>query len=110
MGLASIFKIGTHVIVMLGCVLPVCGLWACGGRRSVHSSAAHYLNTARVALAIEQSILSQRGLHARVYCPAEVPQIKGQRFTCIASVSGVAPATFAVVQVDAQGHVQYASK
>jgi hypothetical protein len=97
------------MIVMLVCLLSVCGLWACG-EQAAPSNAGHYLNTTRIALAIKQSILSQRGLHARVYCPVEVPQIKGQRFTCIASVSRVAPATFTVIQVDAQGHVQYASK
>jgi hypothetical protein len=99
------------VIVVLGCVLPAYGLWACGGRQSAHSpNARHYLNTGRVELAIKQSILSQRGLHARVYCPLKVPQIEGQRFTCIASASRVAPTAFTVVQVDAQGHVQYTSK
>ena len=86
-----------------------CGLSACGSAGPTGVHAQRYLDTSRVALAIEQSTFSQRGLRAHAYCPSEVPQIKGQRFTCIAYAARVAPAIFTVVQLDAQGHVRYAA-
>jgi hypothetical protein len=92
---------------LCGVVVLVCGLSACGSTRPAGTSAQRYLDTSRVALAIERSTLSQRGLHAYAYCPSEVPQIKGQSFTCIAYAARVAPATFTVVQLDARGHVRY---
>jgi hypothetical protein len=88
----------------------VCGLSACGSTGTDSPHAQRYLNTSRVALAIERSTLSQRGLHAQAYCPSEVPQMEGQRFTCIAYAAKVRPAIFTVVQLDAQGHVRYTAQ
>jgi hypothetical protein len=93
-----------------GIVALACGLSACGSGQTSISNNQHYLNTSRIELAIEQSILSQRGLHAHAYCPSEIPQIKDQRFTCIAYAARLTPTIFKVAQVDAQGHVQYAAK
>ena len=101
---------GRVVVGLGGATVLACGLSACGSGSSNGAQAQRYLNTSRVALAIEQSSLSQRGLHARAYCPSEVPQIKGQRFTCIAYAPQVAPAIFTVVQLDAQGHVRYTAQ
>jgi hypothetical protein len=95
---------------LCGAVALACGLSACGSTSSGGAHAQRYLDTSRVALAIEQSALSQRGLHAHAYCPSEVPQMKDQRFTCIAYAARVAPAIFTVVQLDAQGHVRYAAQ
>jgi hypothetical protein len=50
------------------------------------------LDTARIALSIEDSILAQRHIHAKVTCPTAEPQETGHVFTCIAtSTSTVTP-------------------
>lgn len=56
-------------------------LGACGSGTATTTT---YLNTARVAAAIERSIQSQRHLKATVVCPAKVVQKPG-RFPCIAT-------------------------
>jgi hypothetical protein len=63
-------------------------LSACGSSSSsstTSSGAKGNLDTARIALSIEQSILAQRHIHAKVTCPAAVPQQTGKTFTCIAT-------------------------
>jgi hypothetical protein len=97
---------------LFGATMLVCGLSACGSTQPqpYNSSSQQYLDTSRVELAIEQSALSQRGQHAHAYCPLKVPQIKDQRFTCIAYTTRVAPTIFTVVQIDSQGNVQYTAK
>jgi hypothetical protein len=67
------------------------------------------LNTHRIELAIKQSILSERHLHARVTCPSVVPQQKGRNFACIATI-GTTKTPFAVIQTDSSGHVTYHAK
>ncbi len=64
------------------------------------------LDTARVERAIADSTLAQRGLHARVACPAGVLQHKGLVFTCTARVGGK-HYPFSVTEVDGHGHVRY---
>jgi Domain of unknown function (DUF4333) len=64
------------------------------------------LDVAGVQRAIAQSILSQRGLHSTVTCPAEVIQKAGITFTCVATVNG-RRYPFAVTEVDDHGHVRY---
>ncbi|HEX3693173.1 MAG TPA: hypothetical protein VHU13_07505, partial [Solirubrobacteraceae bacterium] len=111
LGSACIVKHGPVVGVgARGMILLALALSGCGSSQTDPTNYQYYLNTSRIALAIEQSILSQRGLHAHVYCPTEIPQIKGQRFTCIASSARLAPTIFTVMQIDARGHVQYAAK
>jgi hypothetical protein len=95
---------------LCGAAVLACGLSACGSTHPASVRAQRYLDTSRVALAIEQSALSQRNLHTHAYCPSEVPQIKGQTFTCIAYAARVAPAIFTVVQLDTNGHVRYAAQ
>jgi hypothetical protein len=72
------------------------------------------LNTPRVALAIEHSILSERHIKAKVSCPPNVPQEKGLSFTCVATTytkKGHHPihTMFTVFQTDSAGHVYYQS-
>ena len=67
-----------------------------------------------MALAIEQSILSERHIKAQVSCPPTIPQEKGLSFTCVATsytTKGHHPihTTFTVFQKDAAGHVYYES-
>src|ERR1700722_1781743 len=94
-------------------------LSACGGSSSSSSTTTtpaaqvptHLLNTKRVALAIQQSILSERQLHAKVTCPPAVPQAKGRTFTCIAATeshSQRVKTVFTVLQQNDQGKVYYA--
>ncbi len=59
---------------------------ACGSSSSTTSTTPKTnVNTARVALAIEQSVLTERHLHVTVSCPATVPQEAGKTFVCIAT-------------------------
>jgi hypothetical protein len=100
--------------------LVAVALAACGGSSSPAAkgsgkpTANGTLNTPRVALAIENSILSERHIHAKVVCPPNVPQEKGLTFTCVATTSaskGHHPirTMFTVSQTDSNGHVYYAS-
>jgi 7-keto-8-aminopelargonate synthetase-like enzyme len=95
-------------------------LSACGSSSSSSSTSAtpaaqvptHLLNTKRVALAIAQSILSERQLHAKVTCPPAVPQAKGRTFTCVAATESHSQhvrTVFTVLQQNDQGKVYYAS-
>jgi Domain of unknown function (DUF4333) len=84
---------------------------ACGSSSSSTSSTAAKtnLNTAHVAASIEQSILSERHIHAKVSCPAVVPQQQGKTFVCIATTSkGKTP--FEVTVQNSKGYVTYAGK
>ena len=64
------------------------------------------LNTRHVALAIKQSILAERHIHAKVFCPKVVPQQKGRNFACIATI-GTTKTPFAVTQQNSRGYVTY---
>jgi hypothetical protein len=87
-------------------------LSACGSSSSSSSSAAKSqapttnLNTSHVALAIKQSIFSERHIHAKVFCPKVVPQEKGRNFACIAT-TGKTKTPFAVTQTNDRGYVTY---
>ncbi len=76
-------------------------LGACGSSESTVS-----LNTEKIERAIAQSSLAQRGQHAQVSCPADVPQEQGLEFFCRATVGQVST-EFVVVQRDGSGHVRY---
>jgi hypothetical protein len=90
-------------------------LSACGSSTSSTSSTSAtskgstptaILNTRHVALAIEQSILSERHIHAKVFCPKVVPQQKDRNFACIAT-TGKTKTPFAVTQRNSKGYVTY---
>ena len=63
------------------------------------------LNTAKIERAIARSSLAQRGLHARVRCPADVPQAEGLTFSCAAMVGSLT--TRFVVEQGAAGRVHF---
>jgi hypothetical protein len=99
-------------------------LSACGGSSSSSSSstspatsahtggATHLLNTKRVALAIQQSIHSERRISSKVVCPRAVPQEKGRTFTCVAKTKShnqQVKTVFTVYQKNDSGKVNYAS-
>jgi hypothetical protein len=79
---------------------------ACGSSSKKPPAAARHLNTTRVAISIEQSILKQRHRHAKVSCPAVVLQEAGRNFDCVASMSKGVKTTFAVTQGN-NGNVTY---
>jgi len=64
------------------------------------------LDTGRVAQAIAQSSLAQRGIHARVTCPSGELQRKGLVFSCVA-ITEQGSARFVVTELDGSGHVHY---
>jgi allophanate hydrolase subunit 2 len=66
-------------------LLSACGSSSSKTSTEAGSASGAHLNTARVALSIEQSILKERHIHAKVSCPAVVPQETGKTFTCIAT-------------------------
>jgi Domain of unknown function (DUF4333) len=92
----------------VGAGLAVTALLAgCGGGGSTASGRPRYLDTARVARAIAQSIATDRHLRARVVCPSGIVQRKNYQFACLAVYDG-GQATFTVIQHDDRGHVTYA--
>lgn len=70
---------------------------------------AAFLDTRRIELAIQQSVLSQRHVHVKVICPKAVPQRKGHDFHCIAT-QGRLQTPFAVVQRNNEGYVTYSAE
>src|SRR5436305_11816444 len=112
-------RAGRRTALALAALLCPTTLAACGGSSNRDDQAATAqpngrLNTARVALAIQQSILSQRHIHATVTCPPRVLQKKGRTFTCVATTYtkvGHHPVhtTFTVFQKDSNGNVFYQS-
>jgi hypothetical protein len=103
-------------IAVAGAALTGVVLAACGGSSGLTSKSATTadLNTARVALAIEQSILSERHIHAAVVCPPKIAQKKGLTFTCVATTytakgHHAVHTSFTVSQTDSAGHVFYQS-
>jgi hypothetical protein len=90
---------------------------ACGSSSSNGSGAATTnLNTAHVAVAIEQTVLEKRHLHSKVVCPASVPQEAGRTFECIASITAakaphaVTSTPFLVTIQNSRGYVTYVGK
>jgi Domain of unknown function (DUF4333) len=95
------------VLLLIGVSLL---LSACGSSGSAsRSHAPKVLNTAKVARAIQQSSLSQRGEHAKVSCPTGVRQQKGLAFSCTALVGSVST-RFVVTQLDGNGDVHYEAR
>lgn len=91
---------------------------ACGSSKSSPPAKVN-LNIAHVEQSIEQSILSERHIRAKVTCPAPVPQEKGRVFTCTATGTSTTgkrgkhktPFTtpFTVTVQNSQGYVTYSS-
>jgi hypothetical protein len=62
---------------------------ACGGSSSTSEGTTPKANvdTPKVAVSIEQTILTKRHLKSTVVCPAPMPAVVGSTFECIASVT-----------------------
>jgi hypothetical protein len=90
---------------------------ACGSSKSsTESTAAKNVNTAQVALSIEQTVLAKRHVHARVVCPAAVATVPGATFECVATSTATKPphavirSPFVVTIQNARGYVTYVGK
>ena len=76
---------------------------ACGS-----SSPAAIFDTTKVATAIQQSILKERGVSTTVSCPTNAPLRSGYRFVCSAALDvGTYPVK--VVEVNSKGAVSYSN-
>ena len=64
---------------------------ACGSSSNSPPTPKTNLNTTRVAVSIQQTVLEKRHLHATVTCPPVVPQEKGRTFECIAEIRAKKP-------------------
>ncbi|MHB8491572.1 MAG: DUF4333 domain-containing protein [Solirubrobacteraceae bacterium] len=92
---------------------------ACGGSGSSAESNAptgKRLDVTRVTKSIEESILSEKHMHANVTCPSDVEQRKGVTFTCYATgYTGTGThrsyfkTPFEVTEENSLGYVQYHS-
>jgi hypothetical protein len=90
---------------------------ACGGSSSTTSEpVTTTVNTAQVASSIKETVLSKRGLHVTVVCPASVPAEKGKTFECIATghstaaPHAVTKTPFLVTIQSNRGYVTYVGK
>jgi hypothetical protein len=91
---------------------------ACGSSStsSTSSTSTKILNTARVAASIEQSILKERHLSAKVICPTTVVQEAGKTFQCVATSTAtkapfvVTKTPFVVTIQNSKGYVTYVGK
>jgi len=88
---------------------------ACGSSSSsTTGGATTTVDTARVALSIEQTVLNKRKLHVKVVCPTSVPAEVGKTFECLATPTGATGATkstpFVVTVQNNRGYVTYVGK
>jgi hypothetical protein len=97
------------VAALVAVLLSACGSsssTSSTGSTAAGSTPKAILNTHRIELSIQQSILVERHIHAKVFCPKVVPQQAGRDFACIAT-TGKTKTPFAVVQQNNSGYVTY---
>jgi hypothetical protein len=91
---------------------------ACGSSKGSSEGTKPEANvdTAKVALSIEQTLLKKRHLKSTVVCPAPMPAVVGSTFECIASIAAakaphaVTKTPFVVTIQTPRGFVTYAGK
>jgi hypothetical protein len=109
-------RLGRGAIAAVAALAGAVLISACGSSSTSSTTGKTNLDTARVAASIEQSVLSQRHLHATVVCPAVVPQQAGKTFECIATTKGtkapfaVNKTPFIVTVQSNRGYVTYVGK
>ena len=97
-------------IAISAAVACAASISACGSSKSSTTPAAGgTLNTTQTKLAIEDSILKQRHIHATVTCPPEVVKEAGRVFTCVAT-SAKGKTNFTVTEKNNRGYVTYVGK
>ncbi len=105
----------TAALTTLACAALIS---ACGGSSgsSTSSTTPKNLNTARIAVSIEHSILAERHLTSKVVCPVEVTIETGKTFTCVATTTTktkppkTATTPFVVTIQNSRGYVTYEGK
>ena len=99
----------TLAVAALACTALIS---ACGSSSST-PAATTTVDPTKIALAIQESILTKRHIHSTVTCPAGVPQEKGKTFVCTATTTSTkAPHTvskvpFTVTVQSNAGYVTY---
>jgi len=93
---------GVVAAVAVGLLLAACGSGS-------SSTSSEFLSTKQTSAAIEESILTQRHIHASVVCPTEVVREKGVTFQCVATTPSGAKTVFHVVEANSRGYVEYSS-
>jgi hypothetical protein len=67
----------------------VCGVASCGSNLPPPAKPQSYLpNIAQIQAALTQAVLAHDHVKVTALCPAVVPQIKGETFSCIAFSRG----------------------
>ena len=73
------------------------------------SSKADLPNIPQIETAIANSVLARAQVRAKVLCPAVVPEIKGETFSCVALATKPKPRTFSFLVTEHGGtYVTYA--
>jgi len=113
---ARLIRARGGAFVALAALAGAALLSACGSSSSSSSTTKTNLDTAKIAVSIEQSILKQRHIHATVSCPTPIPQEVGKTFTCVArstsTVNGKSTTVttpFTVTVQSTKGYVTYHS-
>ena len=88
---------------------------ACGGSSSNESTTPKAnVDTAKVARAIEGTLIEKRHVKGTVTCPAPMPAVPGSTFECIAKITGAKHTTstspFLVTIQNNRGYVTYVGK
>jgi hypothetical protein len=87
-----------------------CGLGACGGALPPPTSSGpqNLTNIKQIQTAIQDTLAAKRHLHGTAYCPATVPALAGESFSCVVAIAGHRLAIFTVTEVNSSGEVTYA--
>jgi hypothetical protein len=114
-------KLARGLGIRRGIIVAVAGLGcaalisACGSSSS-ESTPSKPVDTAKVAAAIEQTMLVKRHTHVKVVCPPTETSEPGKTFECIATARSTKPpfvetkTPFVVTIQNRSGYVTYASK
>lgn len=95
-------------LLAVGCaaILAACGGSSSDDEPTTTAAKGPFLDTKVVALAITDSIRSQRDVTAEVSCPEQIKQAKGVTFVCEAATRN-GRTEFVVTQKDDKGNVDY---
>jgi hypothetical protein len=103
-------------IIVAAAGLACAALISACGSSSSESTPSKPVDTAKVAAAIEQTMLVKRHTHVTVVCPPTEASEPGKTFECIATARSTKPphveskTPFVVTIQNRQGYVTYASK
>lgn len=98
------------------CLLTAVALAGCGGALpppSTSTSSAHpradLPNIPQIEAAIANTVLAREHIRVKVLCPAIVPEVTGETFSCVAAAARPRPRTLAFLVTEHGGtYVTYA--